>query len=650
MAPPRSENPNEQFRDVVTRCSWENEDGQEFLPHTELEKLATEKKVSEILRHSLSRLKSDFPESDTSSELFLEELTSFIIPNSVRIFLTLVMIEQPWLIQSFRINGRQQDTALPVPKSKAIVVGDRTVSTIPPWTPGGISAFYDQQWTFLSPILTTGTFSYGPFSNRDVLPYVQYKPKDGSYHNSKGYVEEERNGSYGVVEHRVIHADHIQLLDDQVTIRDKNNHHRVAVKRFSSNHKTKITNEARNLDLIRQKVKSDYIIKAIAFYEQGGQCYLVFPWAERGTLQEHWMHGGYESERTTLDKDFVAWFFQQLSGVTEAVAMMHEQLIRHGDLKPQNILCFPDTSQSSIPIRLVITDVGTAKQHVISTEERRRQEKSATTTTVSTVRYEAPELKNHDIDTLSAMSKTGKSTKQLSRTFDVWSLGCIWTEFVIWLLYGYNAGYDQFNTATEGNQFWQDSQGSHAIRDVRVTEHVNRWLDHVENLDGRCCTKTALGGLVSLIRTKLLVVEVEALHKPPEQSAATATSSTVSTTPSPSTSSPFWKRRPFQAKSGRGQPESRPATADTTNSTTTVYRATANDATRELKKITEQLKRNYINAAGQGNPKFTTGPKLLPDVPASTPYSSYIFDGRPAPEPEKKGKHLRDRLGRKRAR
>ena len=222
MEPPRRENPTEQFRDVITQYLWTNENGEEFLPHTKPKELATEEKVSEILEHSLSKLKLDFPESDTSSEFFVRDLASFTITHSVKIFLTLVMIEKPWLIESFRINGYQQDTALPVSNfrenKKAILVGDRAVSTIPPWTRGGIDAFYDQQWKFIAPIFTTRPFHYdSPLSHRAVLPYVQYEPQDESYYNSKEYVEEERSGSYGAVEHRVIHADHIQLLGDQVS-------------------------------------------------------------------------------------------------------------------------------------------------------------------------------------------------------------------------------------------------------------------------------------------------------------------------------------------------------------------------------------------------------------------------------------------------
>jgi len=405
----------------------------------------------------------------------------------------------------------------------------------------------------------------------------------------------------------------------QITTRDKNNHHRVATKRFLSNNtnEKKIMNEVENLDRIRQHVKSDFIIKAIAFYEQHRQYHLVFPWAGRGTLQELWMCEEYEATRIKLGEEFVRWVFRQMSGVTEAVAMMHERLIRHGDLKPQNILCFPDTSQPIIPIRLVITDIGTAKEHQDPTKERKRKEKSATTTAVSTVRYEAPELNNHDIDTLSAMAELKKTKKQLSRTFDVWSLGCVWTEFIFWVLYGYKNGYDLFNTHTEGKEFWHNSTGGDDIENVQVNDHVKHWLDQVENHDGRCGTNTALGALVSLIRKRLLIVKVAVLHKPggPQPSL---------TPPSTPLSIRLLVSR-WHNMSGRKQPASgsgsRPATRDTTDKET-AYRATADDAVKELKLIIERLDREEsFMAAGEGNPEFSTVPKLRLEAPspASSP-------------------------------
>ena len=251
-----------------------------------------------------------------------------------------------------------------------------------------------------------------------------------------------------------------------------------------------------------------------------------------------------------------------------------------------------------------------------------------TTTAVSTTRYEAPELQKHNIDTM--------STRLLSRTFDVWSLGCIWAEFVIWLLYGFKEGYDRFTTHTDGKPFWRDSQGNNVVDDMRVIESVDWWLEAVEIQDGRCGTNTALGQLVGLIRKRLLVVKVETLHSPANQSGAAASSSTPPTTPSSR------KRFSFRAGSSRKQSGSRPSTADTAPA---VYRATADEATKELKEITRRLQHEKgFKAAGEINTNSEPVPDLLSKMLASTPSGDV-----PGGKVGGKGSFLRELLRRRKA-
>ena len=214
-----------QFGEDISECFCVNEEGQEFLPHTKAQELATARKVSEILQHTLSERWPGFQQFNTSSQVFVGDLTSLIIPHSVKIFLILVMVGKPWLIESFRINDRLlvRDTALPVPtpkskNKKAILIGDRAVSTDPPWTSADVTVFLYNQWKFTAPVFTTEPFqNNSPLCRMAVLPYVEYEPQDESDYNSKKYVEVDRSGSYGEVKHRVIHKDHLQLSDDQVS-------------------------------------------------------------------------------------------------------------------------------------------------------------------------------------------------------------------------------------------------------------------------------------------------------------------------------------------------------------------------------------------------------------------------------------------------
>ncbi|CCF42997.1 TOL [Colletotrichum higginsianum] len=64
--------------------------------------------------------------------------------------------------------------------------------------------------------------------------------------------------------------------------------------------------------------------------------------------------------------------------------------------------------------------MGLAKRHSFATQERPKP----TTTNSATILYEAPE------------AKTSLGKKARSRQYDIWSMGCIITEWMIWILYG----------------------------------------------------------------------------------------------------------------------------------------------------------------------------------------------------------------------
>jgi serine/threonine protein kinase len=108
----------------------------------------------------------------------------------------------------------------------------------------------------------------------------------------------------------------------------------------------------------------------------------------------------------------------------------HKESIRHGDLKLENILNFSEGDSSLGTLK--IADMGLAKRHVVATQER----DVLTSTRYGTVRYEAPE--------------TAINIHSQSRLYDIWSMGCITLEFVIWNLYG-NIELVNFYAQMEGD-------------------------------------------------------------------------------------------------------------------------------------------------------------------------------------------------------
>jgi serine/threonine protein kinase len=119
---------------------------------------------------------------------------------------------------------------------------------------------------------------------------------------------------------------------------------------------------------------------------------------------------------------------------------------------------------------------------------------NVTGTRFGTKRYEPPEVST-------------SSEEPRSRLYDVWSMGCIVLEFIIWLLYGFeelvrfhgeldekHAGEDSFFTINEDSK-------------AELHKTVTKWISHMFR-DRDCNKDTALGDLLGLVQEKLLVVDL----------------------------------------------------------------------------------------------------------------------------------------------
>jgi serine/threonine protein kinase len=135
---------------------------------------------------------------------------------------------------------------------------------------------------------------------------------------------------------------------------------------------------------------------------------------------------------------------------------------------------------------LKITDVGLSKSHKEATKMR-----SATRTNAGTIMYEPPEA-----------TETGKPR---SRRYDIWSMGCIYLEFLIWLLYGAKGlkqfGQDISKLGTDTGFYDLDDK-------TNLNSEVQKWIEHIEK-DPRCPKDTALQRLLEVIVGGLLVSNVD---------------------------------------------------------------------------------------------------------------------------------------------
>lgn len=243
---------------------------------------------------------------------------------------------------------------------------------------------------------------------------------------------------------------------------------------------------------------NDHILRFITAFTKGDlpkfkHYYLLFEWADGGSLEDLFEQHG----TPILNAPLVKLMVRQLGGLAAALKKTHDAKIRHGDLKPLNILRFRPTDDNIIGT-LKIGDWGLARYHPESTAL--RDKKGLHTTTKYFTRfYEPPEV---ELGLL------------LGRQYDVWSMGCIILEVVVWLLYGLE-GLKQFRDEVGGYstervpcyEIVPEAEAGPGIREGRVRSVVVEWMNHMAN-EPVCNEKTALGVLLRLVQDRLLIIQL----------------------------------------------------------------------------------------------------------------------------------------------
>lgn len=175
--------------------------------------------------------------------------------------------------------------------------------------------------------------------------------------------------------------------------------------------------------------------------------------------------------------------FEQMLGVTEALAAFHRLNGRHGDLKPQNILVFDGPTGP----KLVIGDVGISKFHKEETFFR----KGKTTTDAITPSYQAPEVYS-------------APKEPRSRQYDVWSLGCIFLEFAIWYLHDFQnleTFHDARTALDKSSYFYKIQDNDEVILHPEVSFAISSLLEEPQCSPG-------FVKLITLTRDDLLHLQV----------------------------------------------------------------------------------------------------------------------------------------------
>ncbi|KAI8413847.1 hypothetical protein FOFC_07132, partial [Fusarium oxysporum] len=165
------------------------------------------------------------------------------------------------------------------------------------------------------------------------------------------------------------------------------------------------------------------IITLLATYTLNNRLHFIFPAAEYDLLMYWKIHPGPLVNPASANREGLLWLSGQIRDLLAALVHIHQgQKIhldteamfgRHGDIKPANILWFRSRKEKRGVF--VVSDFGIADAHK---EETRSIIPGADLPV--TPRYRAPECDIRD--------------GQISRAYDVWSLGCVLLEMTCWIL------------------------------------------------------------------------------------------------------------------------------------------------------------------------------------------------------------------------
>ncbi|KAI3336957.1 kinase-like domain-containing protein [Xylariaceae sp. AK1471] len=446
----------------------------EFLPLDKLEQILSYAKV-------LQELESSFPGAST----YVLQQTAGSICNakghsSRRIFAVLLLVERTDKIIDF-VNEGVYDSDLPLLLRRTeikpfrlsiftLANSTKPLNCLKGCSPFILESFERYQWYLLAPFFSGGRNSdekvlFYSLQDKTILPFVD----DGT---SSSY-----DGGYSQVSRVKIHPAHHDFAEPQTGPPEH-----FALKKLTSRHRDDFEQEVETLKRFSRRGYT-HLIRLLATFHYRGGYYLLFPWAD-GNLHDFW-----QREHPTDDHTLYIWMAEQCYGIARGLSFIHnyqpswdkfklprqerEMMFgRHGDLKPQNILYFRRSGALNDMGTLKIADFGLSRFHSHHTGTRSKNRGLAVSPT-----YRPPEC-------------DAVAVRSISRSFDIWTLGCIYLEFVVWLLYGAEGlrafsedrlDEDKLAHGSEGHPFFEDtffsvirSEGDQVLR---LKHSVLQWID-----------------------------------------------------------------------------------------------------------------------------------------------------------------------------
>lgn len=456
------------------------------MPEDKVNNFVTRSRVESVLNPA----KFDSSQSLVSRD----DVVNFVITRAPRLFLILLLTEKRNLEHQLKYckDENLDDSSLPI---KFNDDGDgeslqgpckaRRYTWLRTFTRNQRKLFLGHQWSLTMPVFGTKEKFRFELAPLQPLPFLE---------EASG---PEANGFFGEVSRAVIHASHIvghpELPEIKWTSKNFNRKdgipaYEIAIKRLKKSEQVPevqweqlVNKERENLNRARE-LESPHLIKPIAAYERKPDRCFIFRWADGGNLGDYWE----KNEGEARQRESVLWLLGQFVGICSALQVLHGRNVRHGDLKPENMLLFKLGYDKGC---LQIADLGLTTFYEKGEHTNVRVGKH-TNTPSGTRRYKPPEVEE----------QRGEGQPR-SRQYDVWSFGCILLELLVWLVCDYSA-LEQFRKGTSG-YFWREPKADGKPYEVhKYVVLVMGWLD--QQLEAGSAYKDIL----RLIRGKLLIVPV----------------------------------------------------------------------------------------------------------------------------------------------
>ncbi|GAB1316368.1 hypothetical protein MFIFM68171_06578 [Madurella fahalii] len=373
------------------------------------------------------------------------------------------------------------------------------------WTSQCCESFVNTQWRVFLPFFKEG---HQKFEGDTIMPWHDYHFRETGGTSSTATSTDGGmsgpGGGFSVVSRVVIHDGHYSF--DGLSPKP-GSLTTFAVKRLRTEKEEEFNKEVAMLRSLGGK--KPHTVRLLATFRHGRTYCLVFPWAECD-LAMYWTR---QPDPSGISGPLVVWVAAQCYGLVCALKWIHNPdgevldpqnralFGRHGDIKPENILWYKKNSDGAHPLasgELVVSDFGLSSLNHKDTRSNIMNGNIPHTRTYAPPESVLPE-------------------NVISRSIDIWSLGCVFLEFVTWLIGGCELvgqfqaermspfmGSNISNAIFWEMQAFEDRQTGSKKPVTVLKSTVVEWI---QTLHGKPRATTYIHDFLDIIANRMLIVE-----------------------------------------------------------------------------------------------------------------------------------------------